>query len=311
MLAWSLVAVILNKASLGGRLGPIVPGSPAIPLWSHKVGNLAVHAVTALAFLWLVPSLAGRYRQLIIGLGIVVLLVVATQNRGGLVAALAALAVLFLLSSRRAGLIAALVTTVAAVLVLGWSLNVHVKGEHDRTVSVSQLTENVGSLTGHSQADKNLQATAAWRNELWTSVIHKIRDEHKVVTGLGFGPDIAKELGFQGQATETLRSPHNSHLDVFARMGILGAALWVGLWATWYGVAWRGRSRLHALGRHIEAGLVEVSLVGVTAILVNAYFDPTLESPQVAIWLWTLVGLSLGIIRAGRLAATARSSTVR
>jgi hypothetical protein len=31
-----------------------------------------------------------------------------------------------------------------------------------------------------------------------------------------------------------------------------------------------------------------VCMVGVTATLVNAYFDPTLESPQAAIWLWTV-----------------------
>ena len=40
--------------------------------------------------------------------------------------------------------------------------------------------------------------------------------------------------------------------------------------------------------------------MGVTAILVNAYFDPTLESPQVAILLWTLVGLTFGLAALAR-----------
>jgi hypothetical protein len=45
----------------------------------------------------------------------------------------------------------------------------------------------------------------------------------------------------------------------------------------------------------LSEGILKVCVVGVTAILANAYFDPTLESPQVAIWLWTLAGLGLGI----------------
>jgi hypothetical protein len=63
----------------------------------------------------------------------------------------------------------------------------------------------------------------------------------------------------------------------------------------------------------VNAGIVKVCAVGVTAILANAYFDPTLESPQVAIWLWSLAGLGLGIASMrvrSTLAATANGSTV-
>ena len=41
----------------------------------------------ALAFLWLVPNIGGRFRPSLTGLATVVLLIGATQNRGGLVAA--------------------------------------------------------------------------------------------------------------------------------------------------------------------------------------------------------------------------------
>jgi hypothetical protein len=299
LLVWSPVAVFFDKASTHG-LGPIVPGSPGIALWSHKPGNLATNAVIAVAFLWLVPGTAWRRRYVLTGLATLVLLVIATQNRGGFLAGLAGLAVLWLFASKRARMVGGMLAIVALLLVVGWSLNVHLKGEQNRSVSVGQLAQNVGSLTGktQSQSNSNLQSTAAWRGQLWTAVVQKVKDENKVLTGLGFGRDIAAELGFQGQQEQTLRSPHNSHIDVFARMGAVGAALWILLWIVWYAVALRGRSRLRAIGRHLERGLVELSIVGVTAILVNAYFDPTLESPQVAIWLWTLVGLTIGVIRA-------------
>ena len=51
-----------------------------------------------------------------------------------------------------------------------------------------------------------------------------------------------------------------------------------------------------------------LSIVGVTAILVNAYFDPTIESPQVALWLWTLVGLTLGLAAISRKAVASTAS---
>jgi hypothetical protein len=51
-----------------------------------------------------------------------------------------------------------------------------------------------------------------------------------------------------------------------------------------------------------------VCMVGVTATLVNAYFDPTLESPKAGIWLWTVVGLGLGI--AARTIALNKNGTV-
>jgi hypothetical protein len=54
-------------------------------------------------------------------------------------------------------------------------------------------------------------------------------------------------------------------------------------------------------------GLIEVSLVGAVAILVNSYFDPTLESPQVALWLWTLVGVGLGLVAIARRMTLERS----
>ena len=56
-------------------------------------------------------------------------------------------------------------------------------------------------------------------------------------------------------------------------------------------------------------GLTEVCVVGAVAILVNAYFDPTLESPQVAIWLWTIVGIGLGLAAIARLATKPHHTT--
>jgi O-antigen ligase len=308
LLLWSPVALIIAKAGDNG-LAPIVPGSD-ISIWNHSPGNIAVHATIALAFLWLVPQAGGRTRPALTALATIVLLIGATQNRGGLVAAMAGLGLAWLFSKRRGRLTALMVAVVVVLLVAGWGLNIQVRGQQGRRISVEQLLQNIGSLTGGGDktAAGNLDSNVQFRNQLWSAVIKKVTAEKKVMTGLGFGANVAKEVGFQGpDKNSPLRSPHNSHVDVFARMGLIGAAIWILLWGCWFTTAMRGRARLRALGRGLEVGLIEVSMVGVTAILVNAYFDPSIETPQVAIWLWTLVGLTMGLVAVGRRASATRT----
>ena len=59
-------------------------------------------------------------------------------------------------------------------------------------------------------------------------------------------------------------------------------------------------------GHKLEAGIIVWLIVTVVAILVNAVFDPTLEGPQVAWWLWAMLGFGISLValdQAGRLPA--------
>jgi len=295
-----LSPVLVLLAKTPNHLPPTVPGS-SFSFWDHKFGNLAVQVTIAVAFLWLVPGANRRSRAIMTAVATVVFLMVATQNRGGFVAALAGLGVLWLFTKRRGRLALAFISTVGLLFAIAWGANIHIEGTQHRQVSVEQFVQNLHSLTGgEAKANGNLATNVEFRDQLWSGVLTKVKKEKRVLTGLGFGPNIARELGFQGQQQIQLRSPHNSHLDVFARMGLIGAAIWVGIFGVWLWVGLRARRRLRALGRALEAGLIEVSIVGVTAMLVNAYFDPALESPQVALWLWALVGLTMGIVGISR-----------
>jgi O-Antigen ligase len=297
LLLWSPVALFLAKLS-----GPVIPGGGGVPLFSHHPGNIAVAAVTAIAFLWLVPthSLSWRARNLLTGVATVIILAVGTQTRGGLVAAAAAILLAgALLGRRRWNMIAVMVGTVFVSFILGWGLNVDVPVGQGRDYSVAQFVENVASISQGSQGDTQLNSTVQFRTDLWSGVINLAYNQNALVTGLGFGPNLAQELGTSGGGGEPLRSPHNSHVDILARMGVVGGILWGAFWVSWYVVMFR-RSRDGSSFMPPESrGLIKVCMVGVTATLVNAYFDPTLESPQVAIWLWTLVGLGLGIVAKG------------
>jgi len=292
-------AVLLDKAAQSGT-GPFVPGT-SISVWDHRIGNTAVLATMALAFVWLVPGFSRRRRTLLVGLATIVILMVATQNRGGLVAAAAGLLVIWLFTARRLRLVGVMLATIMLLGVFVWASNVHLQGEQGRGISISQLVANIESIRGNdASASGNLQSNVEFRQQLWSQVFALAENNHALATGLGFGRNIAADLGFAPDTAGFLRSPHNSHLDILARMGIIGAALWTTLWIAWYAVVLRARLRLKALGRYFEASVVEVCIVGVTCLLVNAYFDPTLEGPQVAIWLWTLVGLTVGLAALSR-----------
>jgi hypothetical protein len=307
LLAWFPAALLLGS-TLGTKFAITVPGGGA-SLWDHKPGNIAVQVAIALAFLWLVPGAGGKYRPFMTGVATLILLVVFSQNRGGFIAASAGLVWVWFFAKRRGRMTLAIIATVAILLVTGWATNIQIKSGSGRTISVNQIIDNVDSITGGGakvQSDGNLDATVQFRKNLWSAVVTKVKKEKKVLTGLGFGRDIAKEVGFEGGGDTTLRSPHNSHVDVFARMGVIGLSIWIAFWALFFITALRTRARLRKLGLAFEMGLIGVCIAGVTAILVNAYFDPTLESPQVAIWLWTLVGVGFGLTAISRRVAIAR-----
>ncbi len=103
-------------------------------------------------------------------------------------------------------------------------------------------------------------------------------------------------VGFGKEAnnpTLELQSPHNSHLDVFARMGIVGAALWILFWVAWFARLIRGRRRLRHQGAAVERGVAELCIIGVLCVLIACTFDPTLEDAQSAALLWTMTGIGL------------------
>jgi O-antigen ligase len=303
LLIYSPIALFLDKAA-GRGFGPLIPGTQ-ISIFDHKGANVSVQVAIALAFLWLVPGAGGKYRVHLTAIATIVLLVGATQGRSGFVAAAFALALVAWFSHGRGRLAFAMAGTMLLIVVAAWGLNVQIEGEQGRSVSVEQLAANLGSVVGSNSADAPgyLDANVQFRDKLWSATLRKVRTDGKMATGLGFGLNIAKTVGFEGGDDVQLRSPHNSHLDVYARMGLIGIALWVALWSLLGAALVKARSKFRAVGRRFEAGLTEVCMVAVVAILVNAYFDPTLESPPVAVWLWTIVGIAFGLIAMARRAA--------
>ena len=297
LLIWLPLGLILQQVV---KIPPNVPGT-SIPLLSHKPGNAAIAALIALGSLWLFParrSARSRATWSIVALFTIAL--AATQNRGGLLGAAAgAIVGLAYYQDRmrliiRAVVVLALGLSIAAVL----SLNVPTTGpavQGQREFSASQLFANLGSLVGANNST-DLVGTEDGRQQLWSLIYQQQVADALLIRGSGFGPNLAYQVGvFESSTTDPLRSPHNSHLDILARMGLLGLALWVVLWLGWYRRLIRGCRLLAERGLHFRRQVAVLCMMTTTAFLVSSFFDPQLEGAQVAALVWTAFGIGVAV----------------
>jgi capsular polysaccharide biosynthesis protein len=311
-LLWVPVAVLLARHQPLATVN--IPGSTT-PVNTFKGSDLVVMTTMALVFLWLgVDRGAGatstrRRDDWLTGVGVVALLVLCSQSRVAMVVILAVFgtALLFLPNGRRRRIVLALGGGIALVVVpvLVLNLNLELEG---RRVSLQQVADNVTSVFSRdplaNEAETGLQGTVRFRRELFGTVLERSLSGDRVLTGQGFGPILSSQpLGRQPQgpgAPPPLRSAHNSHLTVLARLGVVCFGLWVLLWVVWL----RHVGRVARLARHGRptpaVGLGVWAAAGVVGLLVVSFDDPTLETPQGAIWLWTLVGLAVAHVMAVR-----------
>jgi hypothetical protein len=297
---WSPAVLLWLAASM--VLAPFADQAPVVPftdvsVLSHKPGGTATAALLVLLLLWLAPGQERRPRRVAWSfLALTVIALVATQNRGALLGVLAggAVAVVFLADRWRVVAWTLAVTATTLTLMTLLSVKVPFPGLQGREYSAEQLIDNVASLAG-AETPGNLQGTAEGRKELWTLVLEKQVTERRVLVGAGFGPNLAAEVGVLDDGEDSLRNPHNTHLSVLARMGTVGALLWVGFWIAWY---WRMAGacrRMRGTSRHADALLGGIALAVTTTVLVASVFDPQLEGPQVALLLWSVVGMGLAV----------------
>jgi len=281
--------------------GPSVPFSGGVSLLTHKPGNAAIAALIALGFMWLFPERrSARSRALWSIMALVVMALSATQNRGGLVGASAGALVglAFLPTKLRLKLIvqAAAVTVIGLGLAVQLSLSIPSSTASGRAFTASQLIENVLSITGASSGSA-ATGTVAARDLLWSLVLKQQVADGRLDDGYGFGvnlPYLVNDTQVTSGA-DPLRSPHNSHDDVLARLGLIGLGLWIALWVGWYWHMAMGCWRLARRGMHTRRRVGVLCMMAATAILVSSFFDPQLEGAQIAALLWAAFGIGVAV----------------
>jgi O-antigen ligase len=293
LLLWLPFAVVLYPLS---DSAPSVPFS-TVSVLSHKSGSAAIAALLVLGCMWLLPGTrSARSRTIWSVMALVVIALAATQNRGGLLGVMAGGAVGLAFLRNRVGLAArvVLVLTVGLGLASLLSLKIPLGGLQGREFSATQLIANVVSLGG-KETPGNLGGTIEGRQQLWTRILDKQITDGHLVDGSGFGQNLASEVGVYDAGRDTLRSPHNSHLHILARMGVVGLSLWIALWVGWYWRMVAGCRRLAREGLHTRRQVAVLALMVSTAVLVSCFFDPQLEGPQVAALLWTAFGIGVTV----------------
>lgn len=300
LLLWLPFAQILARTVAKGANVPFT----TIPITTHESGDIAVAAVVALGCLWLFPSgRSARSRALWSIIGLIVIALVATQNRGSLLSMIAGLAVGLAFFRDRIRLIVRAVAVTILLVGLGTLSSLQIAGNAPgsaasqvRDFSASQLFANIGSIGG-AQESGNLNGTAQARLTLWSETIDKVVSDDRLVYGYGFGPNLAYLAGGVAQSGNLnmapLRSPHNSYLDVLARMGLIGMSLWIALLIGWYWRLVRGCRRLAQRGLYVRRRVAVLCLMVVTATLVGTFFNPSLEGAQAAALMWTAFGIGL------------------
>lgn len=292
-------APLLLVASRVAPSLPTLPGSD-VSLFDPKPGDLAVHLTGAAAFLLLgLWTRRSEIRSMAVVLvwpvWFVGIALAGSLNRGGLMAAAIGVTVTFMLRPSRR-----LVQPIfIAVLLI--TLTVFVDPTVDlgtnRQISIDQITSNLKSIVGES-GNSGLGGTREWRLRWWNDIVDYTVSGPYFWTGKGFGINLADADGYQVEDDSALRSPHNSHMTVLARMGVPGMLIWtflqVGFALMMLVNIRRAHLRRDTLWVQITVWLFAYWL----AMIVNSSFDVYMEGPQGGIWFWTIFGLGLAACRA-------------
>lgn len=314
MVVWFVVAIVLGEVF--GERPPFVPDSQ-VSVFSHKIGSIANHSMLALLYIWLVVRDRGvgadRRRLLLTTAVVAIVGVCGVVNRGSFMGVAVGMLVLWLLDRRRTGAVvgrAILIGLALMAVALVFDLRVSFF-DNNREVSVQQLAANFESIIDPSSADSGLSGTADWRVQYWQRLISDVRQQ-QLFRGLGFGVNLRVQYGEQDEEPPA-RDAHNSHVNIFARGGLGGFTLWVLVWGVWFAHLLAARRLARRPGGDPRiVNLATVLIAAQVMILVNAFFDPTLEGPQVGVWAWALYGIGavLPVSNRGRRGAAASRRAV-
>ncbi len=169
-----------------------------------------------------------------------------------------------------------------------------------REISINQLAANALFFLEPDQAgqlDSTTTQNANWRSAWWTAIWNEAVVNEYYFMGLGWGVNLADHYGFQTVEADTLdvlRNPHNALMGILARGGWLISIAWLLTYATFLvSVAW-SLARKHYSYAHRT--LLIAIFVCTIANLINGATDVYLESPQVAIPHWILIGLGWALM---------------
>jgi hypothetical protein len=258
-----------------------------IPILLYKNGDMGVQLlISTLLLLFSFEKYSFKWRVVLSLFIALDFLILASYSRSGIVAFLASL-VCFIYFNKDIQLqsrVRLLIKYLPIILLIVTPIYINIKVTENfqgRSVGFEQIKNNFSSIVGGT-TDATSEDNVVWRLVWWAKIIDYSFTAPNFFIGKGLGMSLATEDDII-TLDDSLRSPHNFHLNIMARFGVLLFMIW-----TYFLIQiLRPLFKKHLTGKRLLIGCV------LFAFLLNASFDVFLEGPMGAFPFWTWLGLYL------------------
>jgi hypothetical protein len=258
-----------------------------IPILLYKNGDMGVQLlISTLLLLFTFEKNSFKLRVLLSLVIALDFLILASYSRSGIVAFLASL-VCFIYFNKDIQLqsrVRLLIKYLPVILLIVTPIYINIKVSENfqgRSVGFEQIKNNFSSIVGGT-TDATSEDNVVWRLVWWSKIIDYSFSSPNFFIGKGLGMSLATEDDII-TLDDSLRSPHNFHLNIMARFGVLLFIIW-----TYFLIQiLKPLFKKQLTGKGLLIGCV------LFAFLLNASFDVFLEGPMGAFPFWTWLGLYL------------------
>jgi len=258
-----------------------------IPILLYKNGDMGVQLlISTLLLLFTFEKNSFKLRVLLSLVIALDFLILASYSRSGIVAFLASL-VCFIYFNKDIQLqsrVRLLIKYLPLILLIVTPIYINIKVSENfqgRSVGFEQIKNNFSSIVGGT-TDATSEDNVVWRLVWWAKIIDYSFSSPNFFIGKGLGMSLATEDDII-TLDDSLRSPHNFHLNIMARFGVLLFMIW-----TYFLIQIiKPLFKKQLQGRRLLIGCI------LLAFLINASFDVFLEGPMGAFPFWTWLGLYL------------------
>jgi hypothetical protein len=258
-----------------------------IPILLYKNGDMGVQLlISTLLLLYSFEKKSLKWRVLLSLVIALDFLILASYSRSGIVAFLASMLcfIYFNKDIQLQSRVRLLIKYLPIILLVVTPIYINIKVAENfqgRAVGLEQIKNNFSSIVGGT-TDATSENNVVWRLVWWAKIIDYSLSSPNFFIGKGLGMNLATDDDII-TLDDSLRSPHNFHLNIMSRFGVLIFMIW-----TYFLIQLlRPLFKKQLQGKRLLIGCI------LLAFLLNASFDVFLEGPMGAFPFWTWMGLYL------------------
>ena len=258
-----------------------------IPILLYKNGDMGVQLlISTLLLLYSFENKTLKWRVLLSLVIALDFLILASYSRSGIFAFLASMLcfIYFNKDIQLQSRVRSLIKYLPIILLVVTPIYINIKVAENfqgRAVGLEQIKNNFSSIVGGT-TDATSENNVVWRLVWWAKIIDYSLTSPNFFIGKGLGMNLATDDDII-TLDDSLRSPHNFHLNIMSRFGVLLFMIW-----TYFLIQLlKPLFKKQLQGKRLLIGCI------LLAFLLNASFDVFLEGPMGAFPFWTWLGLYL------------------